>query len=326
MDGTRSSVLGTVARLVLAVALGSIAACVTPPQTTRVISFGDSLSDLGTYAERTEGKTPGRFTTNPGPIWVEVVAAGLGTSISEYRHAGWGKPEKVLGGFGYAEGGSRVAEQPGSFNTDASGGPGSSQTTMPIREQVSLHLRRDRFTSQDVVLFWGGPNDLFRHAMFAPAPTAEAGEALVRASAQGLAREARRVVESGRATVVVLTIDDYGEVPGVRNTPNRDKLSNWSTAFNDELRSHLNGSPTVLVDAGQLLRDARNDPSRFSLKNSLTPACNMPSLPFRSVLFCTDQTLVQPGADKEYLYADGVHLTAAGHKLVANAVLRALKR
>src|SRR4051812_11219534 len=82
----------------------ALSACSTVAPSVRVISFGDSLSDLGTYAERTEGKTAGRFTTNPGPIWIEVVASGLGTSISGYRRAGWGHPERVLGGFGYAEG------------------------------------------------------------------------------------------------------------------------------------------------------------------------------------------------------------------------------
>jgi phospholipase/lecithinase/hemolysin len=81
--------------MALALLLAALTACSTPAQSVRVISFGDSLSDLGTYADRTEGRTAGRFTTNPGPIWVEVVASQLGTSISGYRRAGWGHAERA---------------------------------------------------------------------------------------------------------------------------------------------------------------------------------------------------------------------------------------
>jgi phospholipase/lecithinase/hemolysin len=310
--------------MALALLLAALTACSTPAQSVRVISFGDSLSDLGTYADRTEGRTAGRFTTNPGPIWVEVVASQLGTSISGYRRAGWGHPERVLGGFGYAEGGSRVAEQPGSFNTDDSKGVGSSQTTMPVREQVSLHLQRDSFQRRDVVLIWGGPNDVLRQGLFAPPPTPEAADEAVRRAADALAVEARRILERGTPRTVVLTIDTYGEVPAFRNSPNREELSRLSSTFNNELRTQLVGSGVVLVDIGQLLSSIRNDPASFGLKNGIAPACTVPSLPLRTVLFCTDQTLVEPGAEKTYLYADGVHLTSAGHHLVADAVLRAL--
>ena len=72
------------------------------PSTTRVVSFGDSLSDLGTYAPATSlgapGTSPffgGRFTTNThtgytaasnsntATIWVEWVATRLGVAITQ---------------------------------------------------------------------------------------------------------------------------------------------------------------------------------------------------------------------------------------------------
>ena len=55
------------------------------------MSFGDSLSDVGTYAPATslagDGSAPyfgGRFTTNgPGAaVWVELLAAELGLAIT----------------------------------------------------------------------------------------------------------------------------------------------------------------------------------------------------------------------------------------------------
>ena len=325
MKNHRTSLLAKLCSLASAFSIAVITACATPTPSVRVIAFGDSLSDLGTYALRTEGKTAGKFTTNPGPIWVEIVAASLGTTATAYRHAGWGRTEIILGGLVYAEGGSRVAEQPGSFNTDATNGVASGQTTMPIREQIAVHQRRDGFHANDVVLIWGGPNDLFRHATFAPAPTPEAGEALVREAARLLADSAREIASTGVSKVVVLTIDDYGEVPGVRNTPNRTKMSAWSGAFNEELVAGLRGSRALVVDAHRILRDGRSDPARFSLKNAANPACTVQTLPFRSVLFCTEQTLVEPNANSTYLYADGVHLTSAGHRLIAAAVVQVLQ-
>jgi len=195
---------------------------------------------------------------------------------------------------------------------------------MPIRDQVSLHLRRDTFHKRDVVLIWGGANDVFRQALFAPPPTQEAADEAVRKAARALAAEARRVVEHGGPRTVVLTIDNYGEVPAFRNSPKRKTLSRLSSAFNDELRTQLAASGAQLVDVGRLLGEVRADPSRFGLKNATAPACSMRTLPFHSVQFCTNRTLVEQGADQSYLYADGVHLTSAGNRLVAEFVLRNL--
>ena len=309
----RRTIVRASGRWIAAAAAGILAACATVPPAPRVISFGDSLSDLGTYAARTEGRTAGRFTTNPGPIWVEIVAAAMGVTVTGYRQAGWGRAERVLDGLAYGEGGSRVAEQPGSNNTDATAGPGSGQTTLPVREQIGIHLQRDSFRKQDVVLVWAGANDIFRHALFAPAPTPEAGESRVREATQSLAAEVRRILAAGQPRVVVLTIDDYGETPSARNGPNREKLSRWSSAFNADLVAGLQGAPVRLVDANRLLREMRNDPARFNLQQGLTPACALSTLPQRSVAFCSVETLVAPDAHLTHLYADGVHLTTAGH-------------
>jgi outer membrane lipase/esterase len=43
------------------------------------------------------------------------------------------------------------------------------------------------------------------------------------------------------------------------------------------------------------------------------------------VLFCDGSTLVAPDAAHTYLYADDVHPTTAGQRIVADAVLRELQ-
>jgi outer membrane lipase/esterase len=312
--------------LLLTVATAVATGCATVASDTppRLISFGDSLSDLGTYASRTEGRTAGRFTTNPGPLWIELVAAELGTSITAHRHAGWGKPAVVLGGTAYGEGGARVAHQPGSGNTDDTAGHESAQTTLPVREQITTHLAsaQGRFGPRDLVFVWAGANDLFRYAA---AESPEDGEAVMRQAARDLVAEVNRLVEAGAPKVVVLTMDDYGEVPATRNSPRRAVLSAWSQVFNDELAARLKGGAVLLVDAHALLRAARNDPARFGLKNGTTPACAIQELPRRSVNFCDANSLVEKDAHLTYLYADGVHPTTAGHQLIARHVMERLR-
>ena len=43
-----------------------------------------------------------------------------------------------------------------------------------------------------------------------------------------------------------------------------------------------------------------------------------------SSLFCSANTLVATGADTSYLFADGVHPTTGGHRLIASNVLQRL--
>lgn len=315
------------AALVLAAA-ALVAGCATVrPQPPRVIAFGDSLTDLGTFTRRPGVHTAGRFTTNPGPLWVEVVAAGLGTSIAANRRAGWGAPPQGLGGFGYGEAGARVAHQTARRNTEANAGPGSAGTILPVRAQVSAHLAaQGRFGPADVVLVWAGANDIFLHTFGAPVAAAE-GERLMREAARDLVGEVRRMVDAGAAKVVVLTIDDYGDAPATLGSPKRPMMSAWTRTFNDEVARGVAGlREVVTVDAGAVLREARRDPRRFGLKNGVDPACDLKKLPDEESIFCDASTLVASDAHLTHLYADGVHPSTAGHRIIGEKVLEALRR
>jgi len=71
-------------------------------QFSGVYFFGDSLSDAGTFKPVLPPGT-GKFTTNPGPVWVEVFAQRYGFTATPANQ----------GGTDYAEGGARVALLPG---------------------------------------------------------------------------------------------------------------------------------------------------------------------------------------------------------------------
>jgi phospholipase/lecithinase/hemolysin len=136
-----------------------------------VVSFGDSLSDVGTYQPATvvPGTDPpiylgGRFTTNSATatIWVENVAARLGIAITPAEvgfggqsvrcpAAAWGQGATCTA---YGQGGARVSD-PNGTRHDAGA------LTVPIRNQVANHLERFKtFRSSDLVLVWAGANDL----------------------------------------------------------------------------------------------------------------------------------------------------------------------
>ena len=64
----------------------------TPPSgvALQAVSFGDSLSDVGTYAWYAKANFGGgEFTTNPGPVWVEDVAAYYGSSLTPAYSGGF---------------------------------------------------------------------------------------------------------------------------------------------------------------------------------------------------------------------------------------------
>ncbi len=120
---------------------------------TRLVVFGDSLSDGGAYtvwasgaasgANRFVGTSPlamlaaaapygGKFTTNPGKVWVENLAEKVGYDLKPANLMGGGQASMnlslpQLGGCttctNYAQGGSRVALQPGIGNVGTTANP-----------------------------------------------------------------------------------------------------------------------------------------------------------------------------------------------------------
>jgi phospholipase/lecithinase/hemolysin len=138
---------------------------------TAVISFGDSLSDAGTYTPATAipGTNPpiylgGKFTTNSptGTIWIEDVAAALGLVVTP-AEVGFGGQSvhcpAAAQGLGktctaYGQGGARVTDPNGTRHA-------AGALTVPVKTQIANHLARfGRFKSHDLIFVWAGANDL----------------------------------------------------------------------------------------------------------------------------------------------------------------------
>jgi hypothetical protein len=152
---------------------------------TALVSFGDSLSDVGAYAPATSltgnGAPPyfgGKFTTNSatGTVWVENLATSLGLLVTPAEVGFAGQSVKcpaaavnaALAGTctGYGQGGSRV--------TDPNGiGKAGGALTVPVKTQIANHLARfGSFKASDLIVVFAGNNDAFvQFGIFSAAAT-----------------------------------------------------------------------------------------------------------------------------------------------------------
>lgn len=152
----------------------------------KMISFGDSLSDVGTYAtDLVAGSGGGEYSINgnltkagfPQTNWTEYLAATLqlpAPCAAEVGLASVGQLAFLAQAttdnadcFGYAQGGARITLPYGPGNNfyytqfgDPSGQLG--QLTKPISQQVSDYLagNASTFGSSDLVTVLGGGNDV----------------------------------------------------------------------------------------------------------------------------------------------------------------------
>ncbi|MGI9132628.1 MAG: SGNH/GDSL hydrolase family protein [Rhodoferax sp.] len=149
---------------------------------TAVVSFGDSLSDPGAYAQGlinakiiADTSKGGMFTVNgiagaPGstPVpsynWAQLVAASaVGKPSCAARAGGFGTPPAaVTGCTNYAQGGSRVKNAKGVGNPVGAGFTGAALTE-PVVTQIANYLAVNggSFSGTELVTLLAGANDLF---------------------------------------------------------------------------------------------------------------------------------------------------------------------
>ncbi len=264
------------------------------------IFFGDSLSDAGSYAPALPAGT-GRFTTNPGPVWSEVLGERYGFTITPGNQ----------GGTDYAEGGARVSQQPG-----VPASPPTDNAT-PVTAQVANYLAHTGGLSDPDALYsvWAGANDIFAIAPTAATDPA-AAQAYLQTTAAELATEVGRLAATGARHIIVWNVPDIGSTPfGLsQGTAGAAGLTSLSSGFNQLLGLSLaaSGVPVIQLDSFALLNEIVADPARYGFANATLPACGTtPSL------LCTEASFVAAGADQSFVFADGVHPSTAGHAVLA---------
>ena len=310
-----------------------------------LVSFGDSLSDVGSYA--TAGLVAatggGKFTVNAtsdSRIWLERLASQLGLSNpcayqtgleSSGTLAGFAAAVSTHAGcYSYAQGGARVTNPVGVGNKLL--GEAIGQTTVPVVTQVVNHLSQSggAFNGNDLVTVLAGANDLFIQLATFSGTVEAGGDATTAATA---AVTAMAVAATELATLVKEQILAKGaqhvvvvEVPDVSKTPYALSLGasaqglilQMVTTFNTTLTTALGSSDKVLVvDAFAVSQDQMARPNQYDLTSVTATACNLAVV--ASSLVCSPATL-NSGDVTHYMFADGVHPTPYGHSLLAQLV------
>ena len=345
---------------------------------TAVVSFGDSLSDVGAYSPATSltgnGQAPyfgGKFTANSATakVWVENVATQLGV-ITTPAEVGFGTASvrcpaaanPALAGTctAYGQGGSRV--------TDPNGiGKAGGALTVPMKTQIANHLQRfSSFRASDLILVWGGNNDAFiQFGAFsaaaaqiqtdAAAGRISADEANLRlfqaqTAAQTEMKKAAlelsgyvktEILAKGGRYVAVFNLPDSTLTPFGSTLPPTAKpvLSGLVDTFNLWLREGLTGVAVKIVDQNTPGKDVYLNPARYGIVNNTVPTCDAAAISAitrgavtdGSSLFCNSTAGapfygLRAGANvNTWQFADGVHPTPGGHRIIGDYVLAQLR-
>ena len=279
---------------------------------TAVVSFGDSLSDLGTYSPATSlagnGSAPyfgGKFTTNGtgGTVWVENLASTLGVLVTPAEVGFAGRSVKCpaaaagLGSTctGYGQGGSRVTDPIGIGNAGGA-------LTVPVVTQIDNHLTRfTSFSANDLIFVYAGSNDVFTQfgafttsaaqiqadaaagkltadqanaALFTAQTAAQAQMKLAAQTLAGYVRD--KILAKGGKYVAVMTLSDIVDTPFGGTLPASVKpvLTDLSRIFNLWLRDSLTGQPVQIIDTFTLSKEVYANPAKYGFVNNTVPACD----------------------------------------------------
>ena len=264
--------------------------------------FGDSLTDSGSFKPLLPPGT-GLFTTNPGPVWSQLVANRYGVEAIPSNQ----------GGTNFAQGGARVTSLPGVPATPPTG------TATPISAQVGQLVSAGPLDSRALYAIWGGGNDLFfqLEAAAAGAITPATLQANVAQAATDVVQQVGILNSAGARYVIVFNLPDIGKSPAGVASGQPALLTGVTNVFNAALISGLDalGAPTIRFNVNALFNEVLADPAAFGLANATTPACGT-----TVSLLCTPANLVAPNAASTFLFADGEHPTSAGHAIIAQAV------
>lgn len=303
----------------------------------KMVSFGDSLSDVGSYRVGAIAQLGGgEFSINgsTGVNWTELLAASAHVAAPCAAQTGLqstipGIPVVATvdhaGCYGYGQGGSRVTNPIGISNA-ALPAPQLGQLTDPVKNQILRHLAASagKFAADDLVTVLAGGNDVFANlaAIQAGLSPTDAVTAVATAGGELGAYVKSLIVANGAKRVVIVNLPDVSQTPFAYalDLQTQGLINTMVQQFNAQLVAGVAGTPEVLVvDAYTQSRDQNANPAQYALTNVTTPACDLTKTALPTSLVCTASTLIA-GDVSHYEFADTVHPTPFGYQLLARFV------
>jgi outer membrane lipase/esterase len=317
------------------------------PKFTAQVSFGDSLSDVGSYKVGIVAALGGgQFTINAASAvpatptnWTELTAPKFGLAAPCAAQTGldngsavtpstpYGTPAGTVipvtdyaACTGYAQGGARVTNPVGIGNKALGGG--GFALTVPVVTQIQnfLTAHSSSFNADEIVFVMAGANDVFFQAGLVSAsaisPTS-AVQAVQTAASELAAAVKTQIIANGAKYVVVVNVPDIASTPQVTSltgpalTQTTALMNTLVSAFNAQLKADLPDSANVLnVDAFTASHDEVANRGKYNLTNVTATACDLaaPSNPLASSLACNANNVI------------GGSLAAVDHYLFADKV------
>ncbi len=294
--------------LALALAMTAAPAFADGPY-SQTIFFGDSLTDAGFFRPLLPASVrpvTGQFTTNPGFVWAQHLAEFYGTDSVPNGNGQTGT--------NYAAGGARVG-----INSTGALGPIPSLAT-----QTNNYLTANGGRADPNALYtvWGGANDLFAITNAGADPVTTISNAVTSET-----NIISQLTNAGARYILVSNIPDLGVTPAFRALgpaaqANGTALTiNYNTALFNSLTS--NGLRVIPLDSFNLIREIVASPATYGFTNITGTACQ-PQITANS-LTCNPTSYITPDAPNTHLFADGVHPTTGGHRVLADYAISILE-
>jgi len=255
---------------------------------TGIVSFGDSLSDVGNFFAATGGASPpsppydaGRFSN--GPIWVEYLAHDLGVVAPTASSSG---------GTDYAYGGAMTGT-----GYTSSTFFGATANVPNIGTQITSYLSTNTPNASQLFTIWGGANDFLNGGQTNP---------LVPVS--NIGTEITTLANAGGRQFMVANLPLLGEVPyALKNLSlaQRQGLDQLTIGFDFLLQAEVTqlqqslGVQIHLLDIATLFQNVIANPSQYGFTNVTSDAID-------------DGVYSGQG----YLFWDAIHPTTAGHEII----------
>lgn len=260
---------------------------------SKLVIFGDSLSDVGNIASSSYGIYPGKYYTNNrfsnGPVWVETLAASLNLPATT---------RSTAGGDNFAYGGAQ---------TTGTGGI-EGVAIRDIDEQVTQYLNQRTVDPAALYIVFAGSNDFI------------GGQTNISVPANRLTTDLSRLIAAGARNFLVPNLPLLGGTPRFNGNPTTAATYNARSAqFNAAMDASLldlsddaAGLTFFRLDVAGLFAEAIATPTKFGLVNVTSPAA--PGLSPGDSSYNT--ALIAANAS-QYMFWDDLHPTTAVHTILA---------
>ena len=273
-----------------------------------VVVFGDSLSDSGNV---------GRFTTNPDPVWSEIVAEIFGASGMN----------SFAGGPNYAFAGACVNPDQNAYC--------ESDEIFPVPRvpaQIALYLSKSGGSADPNALYaiWGGVNDVADSAENDPLNAARHTVAAAGVNVQQI----RRLRDAGARHILAFNLPDISKSPYAMNNLSQAEqravtqlVAVYNRVLHDGIRESEDG--VIPINLFAFFNEIVENHETYGFTDATGTACGEPDAGRAISLGCGPEGSGSPvtyesGANRQYLFADRNHPSGATHEMIASMVTSTL--